>query len=173
MRVGDDGIETAVSVSDWVKFDGSARRFRFRPHRSWHAGVHTLRVAGEDSGIGSDAGTKKRSHADFVLRVESVNDAPIASPLRGCGGFTVKGLYGRGDVFVGSCIQSIFAGFFLVVCWGGFVRGLSCVGAEFFRVGAFFRFEGFGSAEMGFFHARGGLSSRLDVGRQAICWLRF
>ena len=47
-----------------------------------HAGVHTLRVVGEDAGIGTEAATKKRSHADFVLRVESVNDAPVASPLK-------------------------------------------------------------------------------------------
>ena len=76
------GEKVFVSLPEWIAFAPKTRTFTFRPKEDSHAGVHTLRVVGEDAGIGADAGTKKRSHADFVLRVESVNDAPVASPLQ-------------------------------------------------------------------------------------------
>ena len=83
------GEKVFVPLPAWIPFDRETRTFTFRPKEDSHAGVHTLRVVGEDAGIGTDAATKKRSHADFVLRVESVNDAPVASTLEGpegCGG---------------------------------------------------------------------------------------
>ena len=76
------GEKVFVFLPAWIPFDPETRTFTFRPDKDSHAGVHTLRVVGEDAGIGTDAETKKRSHADFVLRVESVNDAPVASPLK-------------------------------------------------------------------------------------------
>ena len=75
------GEKVFVPLPAWIPFDRETRTFTFRPKEDSHAGVHTLRVVGEDAGIGTDAATKKRSHADFVLRVESVNDAPVASTL--------------------------------------------------------------------------------------------
>ena len=76
------GEKVFVPLPAWIPFDRETRTFTFRPKEDSHAGVHTLRVVGEDAGIGTDAATKKRSHADFVLRVESVNDAPVASTLK-------------------------------------------------------------------------------------------
>ena len=75
------GEKVFVDLPEWIPFDRETRTFTFLPKEDSHAGVHTLRVVGEDAGIGTDAATKKRSHADFVLRVESVNDAPVASTL--------------------------------------------------------------------------------------------
>ena len=66
----------------WIVFDGSARRFTFKPDRSWHAGRYTLRVVGTDEGIGGDDATKKSAIAEFVLEVLDFNDAPVASPLQ-------------------------------------------------------------------------------------------
>ena len=144
----------AGALPKWVAFDAGSRTFTFTPDKSWHAGKYTLRVRGTDSGGLSDS-------VDFVVTVKDVNDAPIARRLRGCGGcvcdLSVSCVYGRGNVFVGSCIQRPFACFSLVVWRGGFVRGLSCVGAEFFRVG------GIGSVESGLFRAHGGFSSGLDI----------
>ena len=267
-KVDADGKQTFVSLPRWIVFDGLKRRFTFDPDKSWHAGRHTLRVVGTEKGI-SGKPTPKSAIAEFVLDVEEVNDAPVASSLteqkvredvdeahasatylvpkftdeeddaagvplkyrafwaskdgdgedvvdgagekvlvdlpewipfdpetrtftfrpdedshaggayasscRGrrrdcgdeeafacgfrvaggvrerrtccepsegaesCGGFVCelpfRGLYGRGNAFVGSCIQRPFACFSLAVCRGGFVRGLSCVGADFFRFG--------------------------------------
>ena len=89
VRVGDDDIETAVSVSErkqWVKFDDNPlsatfRTFTFTPHRSWHAGKYKVRVKGEDAGIGGDDATKKSAIAEFMLTVGEFNDVPVASSL--------------------------------------------------------------------------------------------
>ena len=78
-----DGKQTFVSLPRWIVFDGSTRRFTFKPDRSWHAGRYTLRVVGTDKGIGDDDKTKKSAIADFVLDVVEVNDAPVASSLVG------------------------------------------------------------------------------------------
>ena len=88
VRVGDDGIETAVSASDWVDFDADSssatfRTFTFTPHRSWHAGKYKVRVKGEDAGIGDDPDTKKSAIAEFMLTVGAFNDVPVASSLVG------------------------------------------------------------------------------------------
>ena len=84
-----DGDGEDVARRDGVRASSGVDTVRSRDthihipsQRGLACGVHTLRVVGEDAGIGSDAETKKRSHADFVLRVESVNDAPVASPLQ-------------------------------------------------------------------------------------------
>ena len=61
-------------------FDGSARRFTFKPHWSWHAGKYKVRVQGEDAGIGGKP--KKSDFAEFVLEVLDFNDAPVASTLQ-------------------------------------------------------------------------------------------
>ena len=75
------GEKVFVDLPEWIPFDPETRTFTFRPDEDSHAGVHTLRVVGEDAGIGGDDTSKKSAIADFVLRVESVNDAPVASPL--------------------------------------------------------------------------------------------
>ena len=87
VRVGDDGIETAVSASDWVDFDADSssatfRTFTFTPHRSWHAGKYKVRVKGEDAGIGGGK-PKKSAIAEFMLTVGAFNDVPVASSLVG------------------------------------------------------------------------------------------
>ena len=69
----------AGALPKWVAFDAGSRTFTFTPDKSWHAGKYTLRVRGTDSGGLSDS-------VDFVVTVKDVNDAPIASRLRGCGG---------------------------------------------------------------------------------------
>ena len=81
-RVDANGKKTFVSLPRWIVFDGSARRFTFKPDRSWHAGRYTLRVVGMDEGIGGDDATKKSAIADFVLEVLDFNDAPVASTLK-------------------------------------------------------------------------------------------
>ena len=80
--VDGDGKKTFVPLPRWIVFDGSARRFTFKPDRSWHAGRYTLRVVGMDEGIGGDDATKKSAIAEFVLEVLDFNDAPVASTLK-------------------------------------------------------------------------------------------
>ena len=65
----------------WIVFDGSARKFTFKPHRSWDAGRYTLRVVGTDEGIPGKPAAKSAS-AEFVLDVLDFNDAPVASTLQ-------------------------------------------------------------------------------------------
>ena len=76
-----DGQKTFVSLPRWIVFfDGSARRFTFKPHRSWDAGRYTLRVVGTDEGIPDELAAKS-AIAEFVLEVLDFNDAPVASTL--------------------------------------------------------------------------------------------
>ena len=77
-KVDADGKQTFVSLPTWIVFDGLKRRFTFEPDKSWHAGRHTLRVVGTEKGI-SGKPTPKSAFAEFVLDVEEVNDAPVAS----------------------------------------------------------------------------------------------
>ena len=79
------GEKVFVDLPDdgWIAFgavDGDATKmqFAFKPHKSWHAGQHTLRVVGTDAGIGGDDATKKSDFAEFVLEVKAVNDPPVA-----------------------------------------------------------------------------------------------
>ena len=73
------GEKVFVDLPDdgWIAFgavDGDATKmqFAFKPHKSWHAGQHTLRVVGTDAGIGGDDATKERTRksisAEFELR---------------------------------------------------------------------------------------------------------
>ena len=75
------GEKVFVDLPEWIPFAPETRTFTFRPDEDSHAGVHTLRVVGEDAGIGDNPDTRKSAIADFVLWVESVNDAPVASTL--------------------------------------------------------------------------------------------
>ena len=139
VRVGDDGIETAVSVSDWADFDADSssptfRTFTFTPHRSWHAGKYKVRVQGEDAGIGGAEDTKKSDFAEFVLEVLDFNDAPVASSLVGTHGpggrrrgpreryLSGSQVYGRGggQSFSQSCVHGFVSreGF----GWAGYCR---------------------------------------------------
>ena len=86
-RVDANGKKIFVSLPTWIVFDGLKRRFTFKPDKSWHAGKHTLRVVGTEKSI-SGKPNPKSDFAEFVLDVVEVNDAPIAIPLRGCGGRT-------------------------------------------------------------------------------------
>ena len=76
-----------LPADGWIAFgavDGDATKmqFAFKPDKSWHAGQHTLRVVGTDSGIGDDDATRERTEksisADFLLDVEAVDDRPVA-----------------------------------------------------------------------------------------------
>ena len=49
------GEKVFVDLPEWIPFDSETRTFTFRPKEDSHAGVHTLRVVGEDAGIGTDA----------------------------------------------------------------------------------------------------------------------
>ena len=82
----DAGEKVFVDLPEWIEFgavDGDATKmqFAFKPHKSWHAGQHTLRVVGTDAGIGGDDATKKSAIAEFVLEVVDFNDAPVAGSL--------------------------------------------------------------------------------------------
>ena len=84
----DAGEKVFVDLPEWIVFgavDGDATKmqFAFKPHKSWHAGQHTLRVVGEDEGIGGDDATKKSAIAEFMLTVGAFNDVPVASSLVG------------------------------------------------------------------------------------------
>ena len=83
----DLGEKIFVDLPEWIVFgavDGDATKmqFAFKPHKSWHAGQHTLRVVGTDAGIGDDDDTKERTRksisAEFLLDVVAVNDPPVA-----------------------------------------------------------------------------------------------
>ena len=85
----DAGEKVFVDLPDdgWIAFgavDGDATKmqFAFKPHKSWHAGQHTLRVVGTDAGIGGDDATRKSISAEFALTVLEFNDAPVASALK-------------------------------------------------------------------------------------------
>ena len=80
VRVGDGGIETAVSVSEiqqWVEFDATTRTFTFTPSKSWHGGSYKVTVKGEDAGIPGNP-TPKSVSEEFELEVKAVNDPPVA-----------------------------------------------------------------------------------------------
>ena len=83
------GEKVFVDLPDdgWIAFgavDGDATKmqFAFEPHKSWHAGQHTLRVVGTDAGIGGDDATRKSISAEFELTVLEFNDEPVASAVK-------------------------------------------------------------------------------------------
>ena len=85
----DAGEKVFVPLPDdgWIAFgavDGDATKmqFAFKPHKSWHAGQHTLRVVGTDAGIGGDDATRKSIFAEFALTVLEFNDEPVASAVK-------------------------------------------------------------------------------------------
>ena len=120
----DAGEKVFVDLPEWIVFgavDGNATKmqFAFKPHKSWHAGQHTLRVVGTDEGIGGDDATKKSDFAEFVLDVVDFNDAPDCGQsgrAHGSGGRRqgareryVSGsqVYGRGGR-CGACASDVY-----------------------------------------------------------------
>ena len=74
-----DGQKTFVPHAKWIQFgavDGDATKmqFAFKPHKSWHAEKHTLRVTADD-------GQKGTTSQEFILLVSEFNDVAVASSL--------------------------------------------------------------------------------------------
>ena len=81
--VDGDGEKTFMSLPKWIVFDGSARRFTFKPHRSWDAGGTRCGLWARTRALAATMPPRRAPLRSSCSTVGEFNDAPVASSLVG------------------------------------------------------------------------------------------